>query len=646
MTAAFRRLHLAVFVAAGVAVWPGTLAALSAPADVSPPAVRPGPVDPVEVEAFFDGLMTAHLAEKRIAGATVAVVRDGTLLLAKGYGFADAAAREPVAAERTLFRIASVTKLFTATAILQLVEQGRLDLDADVDAYLDFRIPATFAEPITARHLLTHTPGFEEDIRLLFSYDPAAIMPLREWLVRTMPARVRPPGRFSAYSNYGVALAGHLVERISGLSWDDYLDRHILEPLGMTRTTGRQPLPAHLGGDMSTGHRRAQQTWEPRPFELAVGGAPAGSISSTARDMARFMLAHLKGGALDGARILGEDSVRLMHARAFTHDPRLPGFALGFFEMSSHGLRVIGHGGNTAWFHNTLALIPDHDVGVFVSYNTDTAAILSAGPFLTAFLDHYFPAVPPPLPPAAGFAARAAGLTGTYRFNRESHSTFQKAMGLGMSVSFRAGDGVLLASTPIGNLRLVEEEPLLFREEFGHGRVAFRTDAAGRATHAFYSLTPMMALERARWHGVPALHFALLGGSLVVFAGVLLVGARRTLGEWRQPGAAVGPALRVARRALAAAAAANLGFVVALAVVARDLDVLTYLSGPMTGFKAALAFPVAGVAATGIALAALAAAIRRGEGGGWARARLAAAVAVGLLFAWSLNYWHLLGWRM
>ena len=207
-------------------------------------------------------------------------------------------------------------------------------------------------------------------------------------------------------------------------------------------------------------------------------------------------------------------------------------------------------------------------------------------------------------------------------------------------------DGVLTAATPLGHLRGIEEEPLLFREEHGHGRVAFRTDESGRATHAFVSMVPMMALERVPWHGVPALHFAVIGGALVAFAVVLLVGATRTVRVWRGHEAGAPPVLRLARRAMAAAAAANIGFVAALLVVSVDLDVLTYLSGPMTGFMVALAFPVAGAAFTTLAIGGLVTAVRRGGGDGWARIRLVAAVAVSLLFAWSLNYWHLLGWRL
>jgi CubicO group peptidase (beta-lactamase class C family) len=620
-----------------------------APAPVAAPvAERRGPVDAVEVEAFLDGLMTAQLNDRGIAGATVAVVRDGLILLAKGYGVADVPNRIAVDPDRTLFRIGSVTKLFTATAVMQLVQDGRLDLDADVTRYLDFEIPATFAEPITVRHLLTHTPGFEEDIRLLFTYEPGEILPLREWLVRTMPARVRPPGTFASYSNYGTTLAGYVVERLSGLAWDDYLERHVLDPLGMSHTTGRQPLPPHLAGDMSDGYIRTGGTWERQRWEITTGAAPAGAMSSTARDMGRFMLAHLGGGALHGMRILGEETTHDMHARHFVHDPRINGFGLGFYELSSHGLRIIGHGGNTAWFHSVLALVPEHDVGVFVSYNTNTGNTLSFGPFLTAFLDHYFPAVPPATEVPDDFAARVQGLAGTYRFNRMSHTTFQKAMGLAMTVAVRPMDGTLLASTPLGEMRFVEEAPLLFREEMGQARVAFRTDDAGTATHAFLSLTPMMALERVPWHGLPALHGALLGIGLLIFVGVLATGAARSLVRWRTGDTrpAAGPAIVLGRRAMVLAAAAYLGFVVSLAVLAVDLDPWEFFAGPLTGLKIALAFPVAGVLATLTALGALGLAIGRGEGTGWARLRLAGAVAAGLLVAWSLHYWNLLGWRM
>jgi len=187
------------------------------------PAPLRGVRDRAELEAFVDGIMDANLRDKHVAGATVAVVKDGALLFAKGYGYADVAKRKPVEAERSLFRIGSTSKLFTWTAVMQLVEQGKLDLDTDVNKYLDFKIPATFPQPITLRHIMTHTPGFEEDSRDLISDDSATLIPLGTWLAKHIPGRVRPPGTYASYSNYATALAGYVVQRVSGMPWDDYI---------------------------------------------------------------------------------------------------------------------------------------------------------------------------------------------------------------------------------------------------------------------------------------------------------------------------------------------------------------------------------------------------------------------------------------
>ena len=206
--------------------------------------------DRAELEAFMDGIMTAQLRDHHVAGATVSVVRDGSLFFAKGYGNADVRKGRPVAADSTMFRIGSISKLFTWTAVMQLVEQGKLDLNTDINKYLDFKIPATFPEPITLTHVMTHTPGFEEDPRDLFTEDSTHITPMGKWLPAHMPARVRPPGTYSSYSNWATATAGYIVERVSGMPFDAYVEKNILEPLGMTQTSTRQPLPARYTTQM------------------------------------------------------------------------------------------------------------------------------------------------------------------------------------------------------------------------------------------------------------------------------------------------------------------------------------------------------------------------------------------------------------
>jgi CubicO group peptidase (beta-lactamase class C family) len=614
------------------------------PQDATTARAQLGPGDPAELEAFLDGVMAAHLPDKRIAGATISVVRNGEILVAKGYGFADWENRERVDPERTLFRIGSVTKLFTFTAVMQLAEEGRLDLDADVNQYLDFAIPATYPESITMTHLLTHTPGWEEDSRNLFTDDVEGIVPMGRWLADHQPARVRPPGAFSAYSNYGTALAGYIVERISGVSWDEYLEAHIFEPLGMALTTGRQPLPDHLEPHMSRGYAVEEGGWKAQDWEVITGAAPAGSVSSTATDMARFMIAHLQGGVLAEARILDPETARRMHSPQFVHDPRLPAFGLGFYEKSSHGVRIIGHGGNTRWFHTDLALMPDLGLGVFVSYNTAGGGELSFGPFLTAFLDHYFPTEPPPHQASDDFQDRVQGLTGSYRFNRTSYTTFQKALELAGTISVKATDDALIMGLFGPETRWVEEEPLLFREETGETRLAFRVDDSGRATHAFLSPAPMMALERVPWHGLTAVHFPILGGGLLLFLGILITAGVRSVRRWTTRSSEPIPSnLVLGRRAMTAATAMFIGFAVWAGVLISDFWAL--FTGPMIGLRFALALPVLGVVAAVVAGVALVRAIRAHEGSRWLRFRLGAAVTVALVFAWSLHYWNLLGWR-
>lgn len=608
-----------------------------------------GPTDAGGLEAFLDGVMGAQLREKEIAGATIAVVRGGEILLAKGYGFADVENRSPVDPERTLFRIGSATKLFTWIGVMQLVEAGLLDLDVDVNQYLDFTIPDTYPEPITLRHLMTHTPGFEEDSRDLFTEDVDGIVPMDEWLADNLPARVRPPGEFSAYSNYGTALAGLIVQNVSGQDWDTYTEERIFQPLGMEYSTTRQPLPERLEPHMSKGYSRQGGRWVEEDWEVITGAAPAGSVSAPAVDMARFMLSQLGGGELDGERILSEAGTREMHATHFVHDERLPGFGLGFYSKSSHGVEIVGHGGNTQWFHTDLALFPEEDLGVFVSYNSAAGGELSFDGFLSVFLDHYYPSGLPQALDAEGFEERVQGLAGTYLFNRASYTTFQRSFSLLGGVSFDVADDALVQSGGVSdtNVRLVEVDTELFQEEFGQGQVAFRTDETGRATHAFLSGAPMMALERVPWYGAPRTHQVLLGGAVLIFLGMVLAGLGRGIRALRgrpRDGDQVPGSARTARRALLVTAGAHVAF--ALALVLLLSDPYAILTGPATGLYLALALPVLGLMATLVAGVAVVRAFRKGEGSGWLRSRLAATVMLALLVSLSLHYWNLLGWRV
>jgi CubicO group peptidase (beta-lactamase class C family) len=612
------------------------------PTPTEPTSTARGLRDRAELEAFLDGMMEANLGDKHVAGATVAVVKDGALFFAKGYGWADPNRHIPVSGERTLFRIGSISKLFTWTAVMQQVEQGKLDLDADVNRYLEFKIPATYPQPITLRHIMTHTPGFEEDGRDLITSDTTRMVPLGTWLATHIPGRVRPPGTYSSYSNYATALAGHIVERVSGLSFDDYVEQRILTPLGMTQTTTRQPLPAKYATDMSGGFKWGGGKFESQKFEI-VHPAPAGSIGSSATDMAKFMLAHLGNGSYNGQRILAESTAVKMHTRAFTHDARLPGFALGFYEKSSHGLEIIGHGGDTGWFHSDLALIPSEGIGVFVSYNTNTGGELSFGPFLRQFLDHYYPVAPIQAATVANAVDQAKRVAGEYQFNRRSYTTFQAALGLAGSISVTPTDsGRVMLHSPLGDAQLVPVGPQLYRDAMKDELVSFKAEPNGDVNYGFLGAAPMMVLERVSWYRSPKLHWVVLGLAIVVFIATIIAAGRRVL---RQRYGTPRPDDPLPGRALVVTAAlVNVVFLVALTVVLGSSGGL--LEGPLTGLKIAFALPVIG------ALLAVGAAVmsarqwRSGAGTRGARLRYSSVVVLALLFAWSLSQWNLLGWRM
>src|SRR5215217_4690177 len=322
--------------------------ATSEPPVPAAPSDRPHDLTAADVEAFLDGLVPLQLKNADIAGATISIVKDGRLLFAKGYGYADVEKKKPVSAQETLFRPGSISKLFTWTAVMQLFEQSKLDLDRDVNEYLDYKIPDAFGKPITLKHIITHTPGFEEQIKDLFLTDSTKPN-LGQYLKTHIPARIYPPGTVPAYSNYATAVAGYIVERISGRPFEQYAVENIMRPLKMTHSTFSQPLPQELAPFMSNGYRLGSDSAE--PFEV-VNPFPAGSLSSNAADMARFMIAHLQDGQLEDAKILKPETARLMHSRLFALDDAANAMCYGFYEESRNNQRIIGHGGDTIYFHS------------------------------------------------------------------------------------------------------------------------------------------------------------------------------------------------------------------------------------------------------------------------------------------------------
>ncbi|MDT0329702.1 serine hydrolase domain-containing protein [Nocardiopsis lambiniae] len=492
-TAPPRRRRTTVTLAASM----GVLAVLATGCAAPAPQGTPAPPIPTptaaeltqrDVDAWLDGLLPAALADTGIPGAVVSVVADGELLTARGYGYADTGSDGggpvPVDAEDTLFRVGSVSKLFTATAVMRLVEEGRLDLDADVNEYLDFTLETEFDEPVTLRHLLTHTPGFEERIEGMFLPEDA-VPDLRSYLVEDPPEQVYPPGTVPAYSNYGNSVAGYVVERVSGTPFDEYVDETVLEPLGMDSSTFAQPLPEDLRERLANGYMN--DTSPAGSFEV-IDDAPAGALTASAPDMARFMLAHL--GEVDAETApLTPETLDLMHSPALDADSlgalaEGQRMALGFFEEDRNGQRAIGHGGDTLYFHSHLSIHPDHGTGIFVSLNgggregIDSLRLREA--VVNGFADRYLPGERPATAGTDTAVEHAAMAEGTYTASRTMHSTFLSVINVLGSTRVEARDDGTILVTPgpetMTPTVYEEIEPWVWREVGGQRLLAMRTD--------------------------------------------------------------------------------------------------------------------------------------------------------------------------
>jgi CubicO group peptidase (beta-lactamase class C family) len=602
--------------------------------------------NPAQVEAFFDGLLAGQLEAYHIAGAAVAVVREGKVLLAKGYGLADAERRTPVSAETTLFRMASISKLFTWTAVMQLVEQDRLDLKRDVNSYLDtFRIPDTFPQPITLEHLMTHTAGFEDLVMGIGARRAEDVLSLEKYLRERRPKRIRPPGLVTAYSNYGTALAGYIVQRVSGRPFEEYVEENILKPLGMDHSTFRQPPPGPLAAQVSSGHIVRDGLFLPRSFEFVNGLTPAGALSSTASDMARFMIAHLELGAYGQARILRPETARRMQERLFTNDPRLSGNAHGFWERQANGLRLIGHGGDTWLFHSQLILIPEEKAGLLVVYNTQTAASPARDELVQAFLDKFYP-VPAEIPPLPRPSQRPSlrRYAGWYGLSRNSSSTLEKIMGLALAIRVSVTRrGTLLTRFPagFGARQWVEVKPGVFRQADGRDRLVFRTDSRGRVAYAFLDSLPLMAGVKLGGFQAP-----LFQGALAVFClGLFLLTFSWPLGWLRRKICSIPvqgkPAPWPVRCAAVLFSSLDLGFAACLAVAALSPE--EFLLGLPSALRIGLWLALASIPLVVLSAFFAIAAWRRRYWTVCGRVSYSLVTMAGILYLIFLAYWHFIG---
>jgi CubicO group peptidase (beta-lactamase class C family) len=603
------------------------------------------------LEAFVDGVVSGFMTEQRIAGAEVAVVRDGETLLVKGYGIDSVEPRRAVDPNESLFRIGSISKTFTWLSIMQLAERGKLKLDDPINDHLpdELDVPDEgFERPIRIIDLMNHTAGFEDILQGLFVSGDATPLSLSEQLRQRRPHRMREPGKFMVYSNYSTALAGAIVAHVSGMEYESYVEQNILVPLGLAHTTFReayepteglpQPMPAELAAHLAQNIESRKGMWQTIPHEHIVSMAPAGAASSTAGDMARYMLALLDPQRLEAAGVLKAETFAQMREPSFQSAPGMPAMHHGFFNTPlGFGTRLavdnLSHGGSTLHFRSFMVVTSDLNgrgtLGVFVTANS-----VPAGPMTQKvaerILTKYFPPPPEVAPVPEGDTARLREYAGRYRTARHSYTQFEKILNVGANSVTATKDGYLLVTVGGPTLRFVEIGKDLFRQPDGDTTIAFVRDQRGAITHL---LSPSGTLERvAFFDSLPWL-------ALVVIATVLTC-----------IGLLIAAALRRSADVITGIAIAWLTFIVLIGVwllpfaspAAQDQFVYTY---PQPLLKLALAV---GVVATGLSVLGIATLLPVWRGRDWPigrRLRHTAAVALFVVLVATLLQWNAIGFR-
>lgn len=617
------------------------------------PASGQGPTDRAELEAFLDEFFVDVMEQRHIAGAAVAIVKDGELFFTKGYGYSDIEHGIPVDPEETMFHIGSNTKPITWTAVMQLVEQGKLDLDADVNTYLDFRVPDTYPQPITLRSLMTHSSGFAERWIGSLVVDESELMPTRDWLVSKMPARIFPPGEAVGYSNYNAMLAGYIVSRVSGQPYPQYIQEHIFDPLGMSHSTAISPIPPELRAKLSGGYVYVDGAFQPFPdYTGQQAGFPSGVIQATVTDMARFMIAQLEYGRysdeeISEARILKESTARQMQTTLYTPDPRFLGTAYAYAELTDNGVWTLGHEGYYPPMRSQTLLLPDRRLGIFYAVNTrDTEDLtIQHYGFQRAFFDHYFPApAAEHIEPPTDFAERAARFVGSYRMASYPASTPDKVADVvgGYSVKISApGDDTLLFDMGTVKLNFVEVEPLYFRQVNGPFSLLFTEDDRGRITQLYTDLQPQYAAMKLPWYELPSFHLPLTLTSVLLFLITLPVALAQSIRE-RHHGADTRPASRAARSIIAAISLLNLLFVGGMLFGFRPA---TELHGIAPFISLVVGLTVLSALLTALAVVYM---VLAWKGRYWSvtsRTYYTLVTVAAITFVWFLNHWNLLGWR-
>ncbi|WP_102798637.1 serine hydrolase domain-containing protein [Bowmanella denitrificans] len=598
--------------------------------------------DPAVVEAFVDGAVKPTMERAHNPSGVVMVMKDGKIIFAKGYGYIDLQKRIPVDPDTSLFRPGSISKLFTWVAVMQQVEQGRLDLDTDVNRYLkSFQIEDSWpGQPVTLRHIMTHTAGFEDGgLGYLIVDDPERLMPLAESLAKYQPQRVNPPGMHTAYSNWATALAGLIVQNVAGQPFNDYVQRHIFAVLDMQHSSFAEPLPADLQPRMAKNYKYHPRGEQEISYELVSNFGPAGAMATTALDMSKFAGALLNDGEFNGRRILQADTLQRMLDDGFSHDPRVRGMGLGLLlrQYGADGLDIYGHDGATLIFFSHFGLSRQENLMLFTSFSGSPGGPEPHKALVKSFYDAFFPRAVAAIPPPADFAGRADKYIGTYHSWRNNYSQAESLRRmLGETKVAALDDNTLL----IGDKRYLEVDHNLFRQLDGYQQIAFQQDADGSISGFVVDGMGVAQSYKAPLQDTLNFNLLLLALCLLIFCSVVL----RLVYQWRLWRSQTGIEYR-AWLASAGLALSNLLFVILL-LTALTTELPELMFNLPTSFTLALCFPILAVPLL-LAHAFYAVQIWRHRllAGSWARIRYSLVTLAGFAMLWFCLHWNLLGFH-
>jgi len=595
--------------------------------------------DPKVVEAFVDGIVKPLMAEGHSPSGVFTLMKDDQIIFTKGYGWQNVEQRIPVDPYTTLFRPGSISKLFTWVSVMQLVEQGKLELDADINSYLKtFQIKDSYpGQPVTLRHCMTHTPGFEDGaLGYLIIEDAENVIPLAAAMKKYQPDRVNPPGAKGAYSNYCTSLSGLVVANVSGLSFPEYVEKNIFDVLGMENSSFEEPLPERLDQNMAVAYKYEAGKYIARPYELITNFIPAGSLAATATDMLKFGSALLNGGSFEGGRILQAQTLEEMNKTQFTYDDRVKGIGLGFLHYPWGDTDTFGHDGGTTAFFSHFGITPSAKLVIFASFSGPGGgkayATLSREIYSEFFARAAHHDTPPP-----DFASRAARFSGTFISWRGSFSKFEKLLGLASQVKVAPnGEGELM----IGEDRFVEIGDRLFRNVESGDVVAFQENGQGEIIGFVQNGLSILSMYKAGAYASQAFNFVLLALSLIVFLAVFL----RYLYQ-RDRYRALPAADKSAARAAVMAAASHLWVLIFGGIVAVAVGDQLMARIPLL-FKFWLIFPIIATLATFYLLYQTVLVWKNGLlSGRFVRIRYSIVSLCALFMAWFYYFWNILGFR-